>query len=84
MVVSDNNDFSKVPESDIDIGAVEAAVHKTESRENLNKSLESLDESPIKTHSFPKHRRFTYAKKKLSNVVNNLKSSFVTAIGVEE
>ena len=84
MVVSDNNDFSKVPESDIDIGAVEAAVHKTESRENLNKSLESLDESPIKTHSFPKHRRVTYAKKKLSSVVNNLKSSFATAIGVEE
>ena len=49
-----------MPESDIDIGAVEAAVHKTESRENLNKSLESLDESPINTHSFSKHRRVTY------------------------
>lgn len=50
----------------------------------MNRSLESIGGSPIKTHSMPKHRRVSYVNEKLDRTVGCLKRSFAAAVGVEE
>ena len=69
---------------DFSTSEIESDVAKKESRDSLNKSLESIGGSPIKTHSMPKHRRISYANEKLNRTVGCLKRSFAAAVGAEE
>ena len=69
---------------DADISEIESSVSQSEKRSNLNRSLETMDISPIKTHSMPKHRRVSYATSKLEKTVDRFKKSFAAAANIEE
>ena len=69
---------------DFSTSKIELDFTKNESRESLNKSLQSIGLSPIKTHSMPKYRRISYANEKLDRTVGYFKQSFAAAVAVEE
>ena len=50
----------------------------------MNESLEKLGRSPVKSHGLKKCSRVPYANAKLQDTVSTLKTSFVTAFGIEE
>ena len=57
---------------------------KTISTDSLNRSLESIGCSPIKTHSMPKHHKLSNINEKLDRTMGCLKRSFAAAVGVDE
>ena len=50
----------------------------------MNRSLETIGGSPVKTNSMPKHPRSSYINEKLDRTVGCLKRSFAAAVGVDE
>lgn len=59
-------------ESSPDIRSAYMKEKRCSTLENLNISLYSLGESPIRLHSLPDHMRVPYAKKKIQSVVDNI------------
>ena len=67
---------------DMDIGELDSSFTQEQHRDTLNDGLMTIGASPVKTHSMPKHRRISYAKKKIEKTLGSIKQSFACAIGV--
>ena len=71
-------------DNEMDFSEIENEVAQSSIRSKINESFEAIGESPIKIHSMPKHRRLTYANKKLDKAAKLVQRHVATAIGVSE
>jgi len=68
-------------DEEANITEIESEFMQDSLSDHLNGSLEAIDESPVKTHGMPKHRRLSYANAKFDKTSRAIKQHISSAIG---
>jgi len=78
QILEKNNDSL---DEEANITEIESEFMQDSLSDHLNGSLEAIDESPVKTHGMPKHRRLSYANAKFDKTSRAIKQHISSAIG---